>query len=227
MFSPSREYSQTLLNMDASCQPDGSLGSASPSELFHDVFVYGTLKRQFYNYEHVLRGKQSETATVAPGTSEGSVEGRLFVDRYYIPYLQLSSGSEDASIDHGLTSSRVRGEIFTVSSDMLGILDELEGIGKGRYQRSRTAVQLDGNSSSHRECWVYHLRNDVTLDVAVDDRDVQRNTENLSEEELRGAASTEKVFAISNYRLDKHQELYLPPNKGRDMKYFRSWGGYV
>lgn len=236
-----------------------SLYFFSPSNIMsgdgetHEVFVYGTLKKGFHNYEHVLRGKETADATVrpyggsgleppygrtveqgsGPAAEEGEaapqqveavineVRGTLFVDRYYIPYLQLSETNK----------TRVRGEIYTVSSSMLAILDELEGVGKGRYKRSRVSVEVrserEATPATVVPCWIYHLDEGVEIDVDID-QNAEANMD-LSVAQLRGTTAEQasgKLYAIGEYRLDQHRQLYVPPGVGREQKFYRTWGGY-
>lgn len=129
-----------------------------PRELSHLVLVYGTLKAGFYNHESVMQPLQGHFALLA---ERATVDGFLFVDAYYIPYLVVDkaaladASAEGAEFGSGETAP-VGGELYAVDDEMLAALDELEGIAQGRYTRSRVRAQFDDGGS--RECWIYHLR---------------------------------------------------------------------
>lgn len=115
-------------------------------KLRQNVFVYGTLKRGFYNYDAVL-ARQPDAAFVAEGVTTERFP--LFVDHYKIPYLVHRAGE----------GRRVAGELFAVGPEGLAALDALEGVDEGRY--ARREVDVDVGDSSKR-AWLYSI-NDAPL----------------------------------------------------------------
>merc|ERR1719387_2285144 len=92
--------------------------------------------------------------------------------------------------------SDIRGEVYLVSDAMLAILDELEGVHKGRYKRSEVNVVLlkpDGRNIM-KKCFVYHLKH------------VPNNV--LSQ-----------LSRISNYDLDEHNKAYRPKGQRDESRY--------
>ena len=67
----------------------------------HQVFVYGTLKRGFFNYDAVL-AKQEDATFVEAGTTTEAYP--MFVDYYKVPYLVHRPGE----------GHRIVGELFSV-----------------------------------------------------------------------------------------------------------------
>lgn len=102
------------------------------------VFVYGSLRTDFWNYDKVLKNRVRHV-------QEGSIEGAL----YHLPagYPAVIDGKD-----------RVYGEVFTLSKDnVIKSLDVLEGYtGEGEnnlYERKKCKVRLaDGTEEM---CWVY------------------------------------------------------------------------
>lgn len=231
----------------------------------HTVFVYGTLKHRFFNYNEFLlpalladKKYQKERNPLDPlnlesrttednGTNSdiltpkalplcrsvphkyASINGLLFVDAYFVPYLIPGELT-------GKDANPVYGEIYNVNDDMLARLDDLEGIGKGRYTRSRVHVcispgeQEDFSVSRPQkqelQAWVYHLSS-IPPPVAVKlSGDGDSRKEMIKDpQSLKGI---DCVQFISSYQLDEHQAYYLPP-KERDNpdRFYQSWGGYL
>ncbi|KAL3653918.1 hypothetical protein CASFOL_003599 [Castilleja foliolosa] len=94
------------------------------------IFVYGTLKRGFYN--HKLLEKLIGTRDAAYLGPHTTVEAfPLVCGPYGIPYLINLPGS----------GRRIRGELYSVSSGPgLARLDELEGLDRGHYERLPVSV---------------------------------------------------------------------------------------
>lgn len=109
----------------------------------HRVFVYGTLKRGFWNYDAVL-ARQSGATFVETGTTVAAYP--LFVDAYRVPYLVHAPGA----------GSRIAGEVFDVDDAALAALDALEGV-PGRYDRFEIDVATGGGSRQVR-AWLYALK---------------------------------------------------------------------
>ncbi|KAL8543580.1 hypothetical protein ACS0TY_004228 [Phlomoides rotata] len=95
------------------------------------IFVYGTLKRGFYNHrliEELIR--TGDSAYVGAFTTVEAFP--LVCGPHGIPYLINLPGS----------GHRVRGELYSVSSGLgRGRLDQLEGVEQGHYQRLPVAVE--------------------------------------------------------------------------------------
>lgn len=94
------------------------------------IFVYGTLKRGFYNHtliEELIRTR--DAAYLGPHTTVEAFP--LVCGPHGIPYLVNLTGS----------GHRVRGELYSVSSGLgQARLDELEGVERGHYERLPVAV---------------------------------------------------------------------------------------
>jgi gamma-glutamylaminecyclotransferase len=91
------------------------------------IFVYGTLKRGFpnYNKQRLSQFYIGNCTTVTPYSL-------LIADQYYVPVLLL-----DAT--HG--NKRIKGELYRVDQNTLAWLDALEGVGKNKgYQRVEIEV---------------------------------------------------------------------------------------
>ena len=108
----------------------------------HRVFVYGTLKRGFWNYDKVLARQAGATFVEAGETVE---RFPLFVDMYRVPYLVHAPGEGHA----------VAGELFDVDDAALAALDELEGV-PGRYDRFE--IDVVGAGAGATRAWLYALK---------------------------------------------------------------------
>ena len=95
-----------------------SSGCETPS---HRVFVYGTLKRGFYNHR-LLREMDAKFL----GEALTREPMRMVLGEYGIPYLMR--GEADGS-------AVVPGELWEVGDEGLDALDVLEGIDEGMYER--------------------------------------------------------------------------------------------
>jgi gamma-glutamylaminecyclotransferase len=94
----------------------------------HYIFVYGTLKRGFPNYDAQRLGSfyVSDCATTASYSL-------VIADQYYIPVLLLDNDN--------VARGRIIGELYHVDQATLRWLDALEGVGKNRgYQRVEVEV---------------------------------------------------------------------------------------
>ncbi|KAI3459145.1 hypothetical protein Pfo_015808 [Paulownia fortunei] len=94
------------------------------------IFVYGTLKRGFYNHtliEDLIQTR--DAAYLGPHTTVEALP--LVCGPHGIPYLINLPGA----------GYRIRGELYSVSSDLgQARLDELEGVDQGHYERLPVAV---------------------------------------------------------------------------------------
>jgi len=100
----------------------------------HRVFVYGTLKRGFYNHRLLA---SSSASFVAEASTRRPM--RLVLGEYGVPYLMKG---EDASKDTPPT--RVPGELWVVDDEGLDALDVLEGVSVGMYERVTLEVEVAG-----------------------------------------------------------------------------------
>ncbi|KAL7110004.1 hypothetical protein ACP275_06G210300 [Erythranthe tilingii] len=97
------------------------------------IFVYGTLKRGFYNHKLIdALIRTTDAAFLGPHTTVESFP--LVCGPHGIPYLINLPGS----------GTRIHGELYSVSSGLgLARLDELEGIDRGHYERLPVAVAAE------------------------------------------------------------------------------------
>ncbi len=105
------------------------------------VFVYGTLRRGASNH---WRMEEAEFVC------EAWVLGQLYAIDWY-PGMVLEDGGVP-----------VRGDVYRVSGDLLGRLDEFEGVTGGEtdeYVRVKTNIQLKVGPGM--EAWVWEYRRDV------------------------------------------------------------------
>lgn len=114
----------------------------------HDVFVYGTLKRGFPNFEFNMPGTRYvgrfRTVDAFPLVVGG---------RWHSPYL----------IDEPGQGHQVWGEVFTVSEDHLRRLDELESVHlPSGYRRVETQIVAEANGGQ-QTAWVY-LKDRATIE---------------------------------------------------------------
>lgn len=117
------------------------------SELNTLVFVYGTLKQGFYNFERYL--KPATEFKLAEYIADGVTahpDFRLVLHKQrHFPYLYRSQeGSQ--------TGYSVPGELFRVSEQALKALDVLEGVADGWYNREEVEIKLttDGAGSEFK-----------------------------------------------------------------------------
>ncbi len=92
-----------------------------------NIFVYGTLKRDFPNYnpQRLAAGYRGKYKTVKP-------YALVIADQYYVPVLLKDK--------EGLRT-QISGELYQVDPQTLIWLDQLEGIGKPKgYQRLEIEV---------------------------------------------------------------------------------------
>ncbi|KAL3743419.1 hypothetical protein ACJRO7_018678 [Eucalyptus globulus] len=99
------------------------------------IFTYGTLKRGFPNHplmeDLILAG---DAASLGPHATH--LPHPLVLGPFGIPFL----------VDLPGRGHRVRGELFSVSPRGLARVDELEGVGRGHYERLPVKVEAEGGS---------------------------------------------------------------------------------
>lgn len=88
------------------------------------IFVYGTLKNGFPNH-HLLEALTQSNDAVFIGPHHTLKPFPLVCGPLGIPFLINLPGS----------GHRVRGELYSVSAKGLPVLDELEGVTRGHYER--------------------------------------------------------------------------------------------
>mmetsp|Transcript_7602 Transcript_7602/g.12300 ORF Transcript_7602/g.12300 Transcript_7602/m.12300 type:complete len:341 (+) Transcript_7602:2278-3300(+) len=110
----------------------------------HVVFVYGTLKRGFYNHQFLARCKQTRFV------GEGITRNEFYLSvggPNLIPYLQRPQT--------GLEGKLVKGEVYLVGDDMLNKLDVIEDVPR-HYVRKVVAVDIQqGTDLVEKECFIY------------------------------------------------------------------------
>lgn len=109
----------------------------------HNVFVYGTLKRGFPNFDAHMQTAEfvgaARTVTAYPLVIGGS---------WRTPYL----------IDEPGNGHRVAGEIFAVDGQTLALLDQLEGLDHPKgYHRTTIALELiPSQATMNAEVYLKH-----------------------------------------------------------------------
>lgn len=119
----------------------------------HIVFVYGTLKRSFPNYDEWMTGFKY----IADGMTCEAFS-LVVGGAYYSPILLSEKG----------TGHFVKGELFEVDDDGLAALDMIEGVGKPNGYK-RTAIEVMGSGES-LQAWTY-VKDRGTVDVIHNELD--------------------------------------------------------
>ncbi|KAM6557528.1 hypothetical protein CsatB_004547 [Cannabis sativa] len=88
------------------------------------IFSYGTLKRGFQNY-NLTQNLISQNDAVYIGDFFTYQPIPLVIGIYGIPYLINLPGS----------GQRIKGELYSVTASGLALLDDLEGVAIGHYER--------------------------------------------------------------------------------------------
>lgn len=140
------------------------------------VFVYGTLKRGYYNYNTYFRDAIDQKNAFFIGNGSTVDAYRLVVagDRF-VPFLLDVCRNNDATRG----GNRVEGEVYKLTSPfVLEGLDILEGVHVGFYYRTRIDIQME--ERQRLSCWTYFKKS-------------------VAEQSL-------ELPCISNYTLDVHQK---------------------
>lgn len=103
---------------------DDNINSNESKQQTHLIFSYGTLKRGFPNH-YLMQQLMDQNAAVFLGPYCTHESYPLVCGPYNIPYLINLPGS----------GNRVKGELYSVSTQGLARLDELEGTRLGHYER--------------------------------------------------------------------------------------------
>ena len=123
-----------------------------------NVFVYGTLKRGFYNYEKYLGDNAvcgGSATFLGNCTTRNKV--KLVICDYGVPAI-----IDDALGEGSLGSGKiVNGECFSVDSTKLRHLDQLEGVGDSeeeagwcRYERRKIEIKMDSGDNLNVEGYI-------------------------------------------------------------------------
>jgi gamma-glutamylcyclotransferase (GGCT)/AIG2-like uncharacterized protein YtfP len=126
----------------------------------HLVFVYGTLKRSFYNH-YLISGTTTSSQGLFVGLASTLDRFVMVVDDRGIPFLlnapSTTTNTDDdqevhASSDTSSTS-QISGELYRVHDDLLAELDVLEGY-PDFYTRRQVQVKVEGIPDMST-AWVY------------------------------------------------------------------------
>jgi len=112
------------------------------------LFVYGTLKRGFANYNRYLRMAEHNGKARYLSTAS-TMNPYPMVVRPADPAIN-SSGAPQLLDDPG-QGFHVEGEVFLIDHDTFHAMDILEGVHRGRYCRRTIAVQLSEPRGEIRE----------------------------------------------------------------------------
>ncbi|KAL0809549.1 hypothetical protein ABMA28_011083 [Loxostege sticticalis] len=116
----------------------------------HNVFVYGTLKRNEPNHHWLANRENGHGKFVSDGVTKTKYP-LIIATRYNIPFLLYSPGD----------GHNVRGEIYQVDDEMLSKLDILEDH-PSYYVRELDDITVVGKGEvpevKEIKCWVYFLK---------------------------------------------------------------------
>ena len=116
----------------------------------HLLFVYGTLKRGYYNHNVYLRLAEVNGAAKYLGNATTREKFALkILGERCVPALMEEP-----------PDFFVHGEVYCISDDVLEAMDLLEGVAEGHYFRRQRTVQMQTNkmeslNSNEETCWVY------------------------------------------------------------------------
>lgn len=109
---------------------------------FQYVFVYGTLKKGFYNH----KGRLDGSAGYSKFIKKDSVDGIMY-DLGAFPAAVLYDSNEFSNPNERM---HIHGEIYEIDNNVLKKLDQLEGY-PTFYNRSKIITH------SGIEAWIYHM----------------------------------------------------------------------
>jgi len=121
--------------------------SSSPpagSATWHLVFVYGTLKRGFTNYNRYLKPAETHAKAICLGKGMTVYSFPMVIRPKSLPPCTFAP----CLMDRRGTGDRIEGEVWEVDTDVLKGLDILEGIAKSYYYRAPTDVELEESTGS-------------------------------------------------------------------------------
>jgi gamma-glutamylaminecyclotransferase len=128
------------------------------------IFVYGTLKRGFPNYNEQRLGSFyiGDCVTVVPYSL-------VIADQYYVPVLLLDNNKS--------AKEAIAGELYCVDKSTLRWLDALESVGKDRgYQRVKIEVLMEHGEIKVAEAYMKYrqdidvIHNELTIKYDQDKR---------------------------------------------------------
>lgn len=128
--------------------------SAIPTtEYPHRLFVYGTLKRGFYNHRVYLQHAEQSKAAKYLGTATTCNRYSMkIVGERCVPAL-FEEPAETA----------IQGEVYAITDSVLEAMDILEGVASGHYFRKRHDVILEEERIS---CFVYCQNHKEGVDLS-------------------------------------------------------------
>ena len=136
--------------------------SDSMSDHLIPVFVYGTLKRGYPNYDESLLG-----AYFREIASSREAFPLVVANRFYSPVL----------IDEPGAGFPVSGELYCVTETVLARLDEMESVGKpGGYHRELIDIELQDGRLMPAHAYLKHrsdlevIHSDPMREYPLDDR---------------------------------------------------------
>ncbi|CAH0599924.1 unnamed protein product [Chrysodeixis includens] len=124
-------------------------GYVHTTRMMHNVFVYGTLKRDEPNNYWLVDKKNGHSSFVGEGTTKIKYP-LVIATKYNIPFLLHKPG----------TGHLVKGEVYEVDDAMLSKLDILEDH-PNYYIRELddiTTIKDQSNEEVTFKCWVYFLK---------------------------------------------------------------------
>ncbi|GAA0157457.1 hypothetical protein LIER_14717 [Lithospermum erythrorhizon] len=121
--------------------------SSYPPNLHHLIFSYGTLKHGFSN--HTLLSDLIATHNAAfLGHYTTTIPLPLVCGPFKVPFL--------LNLPHLPHTTRVSGELYSLSPSALSVIDELEGVSKGHYERLPLNVVEEGGEGEVVEVEAYY-----------------------------------------------------------------------
>ncbi|CAH2056273.1 unnamed protein product, partial [Iphiclides podalirius] len=118
--------------------------------MFHNVFVYGTLKKQEPNHHWISDPKNGQSKFIAVGRTSTKYP-LIIATKYNIPFVLFKPG----------VGYHIEGEVYEVDNKMLGQLDILEDH-PNYYIREIDNIDIKKDYSNEKEtirCWIYFLKN--------------------------------------------------------------------
>ncbi|KAL9246935.1 hypothetical protein vseg_020413 [Gypsophila vaccaria] len=152
------------------------------------IFVYGTLKRAFPNH-HLLETFLPTDDAKFLGVYQTAGPYPMVRGPLGVPFLINLQGS----------GQRVKGELYSVSGRALARLDELEGIGRGHYERLKITVAAE-EGGEVREVEAYYADRGFAVELWE-----KSGREGIAEytlsdaEKYVGAEARDVVFSLGDY----------------------------
>lgn len=131
--------------------------SPSNNSHCHTIFVYGTLKRGFTNYERYLGIAESHGKASFVGSA-------TTVDAYHLvvrPRHVLPPSCPPILMDSSAKGHQVHGEVYCMDDSTLEALDILEGIRTGYYYRRQVKVCLVNGKELLCEAYFYPVKEEL------------------------------------------------------------------